>query len=320
MVSTTDSSSQKNRILAAVPQEDFDRFFASLQPVSLTLKEVLHEVGAPLDWVYFIEQGVASVLTSMANGASIEVGMIGREGIVGVAALLGGEDAAQRVIVQVPGTTLKMPAAKCRAAFEQSAAFRAAVLHYTQSFLDLSAQTAACNRLHSIEQRGARWLLMARDRIDGDVMPMTHEFLATMLGVRRAQGAPGTRFLFLGDCQLAERTSCLQCRGGDLPQRERGSARGRRPHGRRPDHLQQAIAERRASTAGLPTAVRRGRRPPVAIARPQAMTAPPGAGLDRPAPPSRARLTTTGSPNPAPPPPPQPPPPAPRPPPPPSHA
>src|SRR5260370_680319 len=186
MVSTTDSSSQKNRILAAVPQEDFDRFFASLQPVSLTLKEVLHEVGAPLDWVYFIEQGVASVLTSMANGASIEVGMIGREGIVGVAALLGGEDAAQRVIVQVPGTTLKMPAAKCRAAFEQSAAFRAAVLHYTQSFLDLSAQTAACNRLHSIEQRGARWLLMARDRIDGDVMPMTHECLATMLGVRRA--------------------------------------------------------------------------------------------------------------------------------------
>ena len=186
MGATTYSSAQKNRILAAVSQEDFDRFFASLQPVSLTLKEVLHEVGAPLDWVYFIEQGVASVLTSMANGASIEVGMIGREGIVGVAALLGGEDAAQRVIVQVPGTALKMPAAKCRAAFEQSAAFRAAVLHYTQSFLDLSAQTAACNRLHSIEQRGARWLLMARDRIDGDVMPMTHEFLATMLGVRRA--------------------------------------------------------------------------------------------------------------------------------------
>jgi CRP-like cAMP-binding protein len=186
MVSTTDSSSQKNRILAAVPREDFGRFFASLQPVSLTLKEILYQVGAPLGCVYFIEQGVASVLTSMADGASIEVGMIGKEGIVGAAALLGAEVSAQHVVVQVPGTALKMPAAKCQAAFEQSAAFRAAVLRYIQSFLDLGAQTAACNRLHSIEQRCARWFLMARDRVDIDVMPMTHEFLASMLGVRRA--------------------------------------------------------------------------------------------------------------------------------------
>src|SRR6266851_2259902 len=186
MVSAASSSTYKNRILAALPQEDFDRFFASLQPVSLPLKHLLYRVGDPLDSVYFIEEGVGSVLTSMANGSTIEVGMVGREGIVGVAALLGGEASAQQIVVQVPGTALKMPAAKCQEAFDQSPTFRAAVLRYTQSFLDLGAQTAACNRLHSIEQRCARWFLMARDRMDDDVMPMTHEFLASMLGVRRA--------------------------------------------------------------------------------------------------------------------------------------
>src|SRR5712691_11054322 len=110
MVSTTHSSTYKNRILAALPQEDFDRFFASLQPVSLPLKHLLYQVGDPLDSVYFIEEGVASVLTSMANGPTIEVGMIGTEGMVGVAALMGGAASAQQVVVQVPGTALKMPA------------------------------------------------------------------------------------------------------------------------------------------------------------------------------------------------------------------
>jgi CRP-like cAMP-binding protein len=176
----------KNRILAALPQAEFDRFLPDLHPVSLTLRQPLHEVRDPLAWVYFIEEGVASVLTTMTNGSTIEVGMIGREGVVGVAALLGSETSAQHVIVQVPGTALRMSAAKCKAAFEASAAVRAIVLRYTLVLLDLGAQRAACNRLHSIEQRCARWLLMTHDRLDGDVLPMTHEFLASMLGVRRA--------------------------------------------------------------------------------------------------------------------------------------
>src|SRR5713101_5842949 len=165
MVSITHSSTYKNRILAALPQEDFDRFFASLQPVSLPLKHLLYRVGDPLDSVYFIEEGVGSVLTSMANGATIEVGMVGSEGIVGVAALLGGEVSAQQIVVQVPGAALKMPAAKCREAFDQSPAFRAGVLRYVAALLDFGAQTAACNRLHTIEQRCARWFLMALDRL-----------------------------------------------------------------------------------------------------------------------------------------------------------
>src|SRR5260370_27749052 len=113
MISTTHSPTYKNRILAAVPQEDLDRFFAGLQPVSLPLKHLLYRVGAPLDSIYFIEEGVGSVLTSMANGATIEVGMVGSEGIVGVAALMGGEASAQQTVVPAPGAPLHIPAPTC---------------------------------------------------------------------------------------------------------------------------------------------------------------------------------------------------------------
>jgi CRP-like cAMP-binding protein len=176
----------KNRLLVAIPQEDLERFFSDLHPVSLSLRQVLHEVGAPLEDVYFIEQGVASVLTNMADGSTIEVGMIGMEGMVGVPALLGGKTSVQKVIVQIPGTALRMNAALCKAAFDQSEAVRRVVLRFTEAVLNLSAQTAACNRLHTIEQRCARWMLMAVDRVQSDEIPLTHEFLSSMLGVRRA--------------------------------------------------------------------------------------------------------------------------------------
>src|SRR6266851_1378922 len=139
----------KNRLLAAMPQEDLQHFFSELYPVCLSLRQVLCEAGAPLEHVYFIEQGVASILTSMADGSTIEVGMIGMEGMVGVPALLGGEISAQQIIVQVPGTALRMSAALCKAAFDQSEAVRRVALRFTEAILNLSAQTAACNRPHS---------------------------------------------------------------------------------------------------------------------------------------------------------------------------
>lgn len=111
--------------------------------------------------------------------------MIGMEGMVGVPVLLGDETSAQRVIVQVPGTALRMKAAPCKAAFDESAAVRRVLLRFAAARLNFSAQTAACNRVHSIKQRCARWLLMSSDRVQSDVMPMTHEFLSSMLGVRR---------------------------------------------------------------------------------------------------------------------------------------
>jgi CRP-like cAMP-binding protein len=186
MPPTLISNVTKNRLLAALPQEDLDRLHSHLHRVSLSQRQVLHEPGAPINHIYFVEQGVASVLTNMANGATIEVGIIGSEGMVGISALLGAELSAQLVIVQIPRAALRMDAARCKAAFDQSAAVRALALRFTDALLNLSAQTAACNRLHSIEQRCAPWLLMASDRIGSATMPMTHEFLSSMLGVRRA--------------------------------------------------------------------------------------------------------------------------------------
>jgi CRP-like cAMP-binding protein len=176
----------KNNLLAALSQGDLDRLSSDLCPVSLSLRQILYETGGPLEHVYFIEEGVASVLTTMANGATIEVGMIGAEGMAGLPALLGGEISAQHVVVQIPGNALRMNAALCKTAFEHSATIRATLLRFTEAILNLSAQTAACNRLHAIDQRCARWLLMAFDRTQSDVMPMTQEFLSSMLGVRRA--------------------------------------------------------------------------------------------------------------------------------------
>lgn len=176
----------KNRLLAALPKADFTRFFSKLEPIDLTLRQVLQVTAEPFEYVYFMEQGISSVLTIMADGSASEVGMIGNEGMVGISALLGDRPSAQQIIAQFPGKALRMPAALCRTAFGDSLDVRTVMLRFASAFFNLSAQTAACNRLHSIEQRFARWLLMAYDRAKSETIPMTHEFLSSMLGVRRA--------------------------------------------------------------------------------------------------------------------------------------
>ena len=178
-------SIQKNRLLAALPQADLDQFFPDLEPVSLSLRQILCQVNSPFEHVYFIENGVASVLTTLANGTNVEVGMIGREGIAGLPAALGGAISDQLIIVQAPGPALRMGAAECAIAFEQNAAVRRIILRFTEAFISLAAQTAACNRIHLTQQRFARWLLMAHARLESDVIPMTHEFMSMLLGVRR---------------------------------------------------------------------------------------------------------------------------------------
>ena len=146
------SNTFKNRLLATLPQEDLQCLLSHLQPVSLRQRDIIYHAGAPIEQVYFIEQGVASVLTSMANGSMIEVGMIGIEGMVGIPAMLGAETSAQQVIIQIGGTALQMNVAPCKAAFDKSPALRRIMHRFTESIINLSAQTAACNRLHSIEQ------------------------------------------------------------------------------------------------------------------------------------------------------------------------
>jgi CRP-like cAMP-binding protein len=180
------TSNTKNRLLAALSKEDADELWPHLEPVSLSLKRVLYPKDAPIERIYFIEQGVVSVLTVMANGAMGEVGMIGFEGMAGAPVLLGAATSAQHVMVQIPGTALCIDAAPCSAAFNRLQSFRATALRFVEAFLALGAQTAACNLHHSAEQRFARWLLMARERVDVDTMPMTHEFLSVMLGIRRS--------------------------------------------------------------------------------------------------------------------------------------
>jgi CRP-like cAMP-binding protein len=141
-----------NRILAALPQADFARFFAGLEPRDILLREMLQTAATPIECVYFVERGVTSIPTIMADGAAIGVGMIGAEGIVGLVGLSGDEAAAQHAIVQIPGSALRMPLSRLKTAFAESDAVRAVMLRFAGALLHLSAQTAACNRLHSIEQ------------------------------------------------------------------------------------------------------------------------------------------------------------------------
>ncbi len=176
----------KNRILSSLPQADLERLRSLLQPVRLRQKQVLPEAGAAIEELYFIENGLASVLTTMPDGAAIEVRMVGREGMTGFSYLLGAEVLPQQIIVQVPGDAFRIGAALFRPEFERLTQLRRSVLRFVNVADAMTSQTAACNRLHSVEQRCARWLLNACDRIGSDTMPMTHEFLSSLLGVRRS--------------------------------------------------------------------------------------------------------------------------------------
>jgi CRP-like cAMP-binding protein len=176
----------RNRLLAALSPSDFAQLSSELQPISLAKRQILYDVGSAFDFLYFIEEGFASVLTTMENGTSSEVGMVGPEGLVGASALLGGQISAQQVIMQLPGTALRLSAAAGKAAFDGNPGIRAVLLRFIEDLLNLSSQTAGCNRLHSVEQRSARWLLMASDRLGAEVLPLTQEFIAAMLGVRRS--------------------------------------------------------------------------------------------------------------------------------------
>jgi CRP-like cAMP-binding protein len=176
----------QNRVLAALPRKDLESLLLPhLKIVDIKQKQVIYDIGDPFDAVYFIEKGVASVLTMMEDGASIEVGMIGFEGIMPIAALLGEKKSEQHIVMQLPGSAAKISLDHCMAAFEKSSDFRRKILYFTNSFINLSAQTAACNRLHSVEQRLARWLLMSSDRFQSMTLPLTQEYISNMLGVRR---------------------------------------------------------------------------------------------------------------------------------------
>jgi CRP-like cAMP-binding protein len=175
-----------NSLLDALPLQSFSRLKPHLTVVDITLGEEIHEPGEQLEHVLFPTRGLISVVASMEDGAAVEINMIGREGMFSVAALLGDDSPSHRAMVQLGGHALRMKSKLFREEVAGDLTMRHLLLRYTMAVMSAIAQTAACNRLHVLEQRCARWLLAARDRADGDTFPMTHEFLAMMLGVRRA--------------------------------------------------------------------------------------------------------------------------------------
>ena len=174
-----------NRLLAALPQPNRDRLLTQLEPVDLELKQVIHEPNIPIPFVYFVLTGVISLVINVEEEGVAEVATVGNEGFVGVPILLGADSTPLTAICQIPGSALRMPAADFRAQIQQNDELRRILGHYTQALFNQIAQSAACNRLHPIEQRCARWLLMTWDRVHADRFPLTQEFLAQMLGVRR---------------------------------------------------------------------------------------------------------------------------------------
>jgi CRP-like cAMP-binding protein len=175
-----------NALLDAFPRETLSRLKPHLTVVDMMVGEDVYEPGERIEHVLFPTRGLISVVASMQDGAAGEILTTGREGMFSVAAMLGDERPSYRAMVQLPGHALRMKSTVFRQELEGDLAMRDVMLRYTVAVMSAIGQTAACNRLHVLEQRCARWLLAARDRADGDVFPMTHEFLAMMLGVRRA--------------------------------------------------------------------------------------------------------------------------------------
>jgi len=174
-----------NWLLDALPDEDYGRLLDDLRPVSFSLGDVIYEPGAHMDHAYFPTTFHASLLYTMINGATAEMGLVGNEGVLGVALFMGGETTPNRAVVQGAGEALKLSARRMQLEFGRGGEFQHLLLRYTQGLLTQISQTAVCNRLHSVEQRLCRWLLMTHDRTGSDDLQMTQEFISNMLGVRR---------------------------------------------------------------------------------------------------------------------------------------
>ncbi len=198
MYAHTESRPQTtNRILNALTRSEFESLSPYLDPINLSPGEILCRPDQPVTHVYFPNRGTVSVVSTFEDGTSVEVGMVGNEGMFGVCVFLGSVSTPLLAQVQLPGEGLRMRADVLKREFRKGGQLQDLLLRYTQAFITQIAQTAACNRAHHIEGRLAKWLLMCADRAQSQELPLTHEFMATMLGTRRA-GVTETA------CQLKE--------------------------------------------------------------------------------------------------------------------
>ncbi|WP_236020577.1 Crp/Fnr family transcriptional regulator [Sabulicella rubraurantiaca] len=177
--------SPRNRLLSALPKEELARIWPQLEPVSAEAKQILMAPDQPITAVHFLESGAVSMLALLEDGKAAEVGQVGSEGMVGLPLLLDSDRSVFEAMIQAPGRLLRLSAPAFREALEACPTLRSLLLRYTLAFQQQVAQTAACNGNHALDQRLARWLLMAHDRAEGDEFPMTQEFLAMMLCVHR---------------------------------------------------------------------------------------------------------------------------------------
>lgn len=176
----------KNRLLAALPTEEYERLLPNLESIPLNFKQVLYNINAPIEYVYFSNNAIGSLITIMENGEAVEVGTVGNEGMVGLPVFLGADTIPGQAFVQIPGDGVRMRTDVFKREVTSDTVLFNLLQRYTQALFNQISQSAACNRLHSIEERLCRWLLMTHDRVGADQFPLTQEFLGQMLGVRRA--------------------------------------------------------------------------------------------------------------------------------------
>jgi CRP-like cAMP-binding protein len=176
---------RSNDLLAALPEAEWQRWAPKLEPVDMPLGQVLYESGNALSHVYFPVTSIVSLLYVLEDGASAEIAVVGNEGIVGISLFMGGETTPSRAVVQSAGLGLRLKAQMIKDEFNSNGPVLHLLLRYTQALITQMAQTAVCNRHHSLDQQLCRWLLLSLDRLEGDALVMTQELIANMLGVRR---------------------------------------------------------------------------------------------------------------------------------------
>ena len=176
---------RQNHILDALPQDERDRLFPHMRLVAMPLGMVLYESGAALRHIYFPTNSIVSLLYVMQNGSSAEIAVVGNEGAIGVSLFMGGETTPSRAIVQSAGHAYRLIGQHLKNEFHRNGELQLLLLCYTQALITQMAQTAVCNRHHSVDQQLCRWLLLSLDRLSSNQLTMTQELIANMLGVRR---------------------------------------------------------------------------------------------------------------------------------------
>jgi CRP-like cAMP-binding protein len=176
----------QNRILRSLPSEEYERIVPQLEDIRMKHGDVLSQPDEKIEYVHFPRRGIISVCAVMQDGSQVEVGVVGNEGMCGLPVLFGTESVPLQSMVQIPDGAVRMKAEAFKVEIEHCPHLRQSLMHYAQAFYVQAAQTAACNRLHPLDGRLARWMLMCQDRTQSDLLPLTHEVMSIMLGVRRA--------------------------------------------------------------------------------------------------------------------------------------